>query len=139
MRDAPISQARSPVERFLEHSMVPDPEGAVALVVKDMKITFTVRRALTDPKDTAAFNAKRYRCVKKRLGATHTALDAETGNVHVYNSGQQYDAWPDGTPFGGNRYIDTFVISDEPIVETQAWNASTKWSLDRAGLGSAPL
>lgn len=138
MRDAPIWQARSPVERYLERSIVPDPEGAVALVVKSMKTTFTVGRALTAPKDTAAFNAKRYRCVTKHLGATYTAVDAETGNVHVYDSGHQYDAWPDGTPFGCNRYIDTFVISDEPIVETQAWNASTKWSLDRAGLGEAP-
>ncbi|MDW3221535.1 MAG: nuclear transport factor 2 family protein [Paracoccaceae bacterium] len=139
MSDEVIAQACAVVEAYLERSMVPDPEGAAAFVANDLKITFTGGRAFTAPADTAAFNAKRYQWVKKRLGTTHAALDPETGDVHVYNSGHLYGAWPDGTPFDGNRYIDTFVIRGGLIVETQVWNDSAEWLLDRAGLGEAPL
>lgn len=139
MREDLLSQTCGGMERCPERSMVQGSMGAVAFTAKGMKTTCTGGRAFSAPKDTTAFNAKRYPWAKEHLRATHATFDAETGNVHVYDSGHQYDAWPDGTPFGGNRYIDTFVISEEPIVETQAWNASTKWSLDRAGLGSAAL
>jgi hypothetical protein len=119
--------------------MVPDPQGAAAYVAPDLKITFTGGRAFSSPADTTAFNAKRYQWVKKRLGPTHAALDADTGDIHVYNSGHLYGAWPDGTPFDGNRYIDTFVVRDQLIVATQVWNDSAEWLLDMAGLAEAPL
>lgn len=134
-----LSQACAVVAAYLERSMVPDPEGAAAFVAEGLKITFTGGRAFTDPSQTAAFNAKRYKSVKKRPGTTHAILDAETGDVHVYNSGHLYGEWPDGTPFDGNRYIDTFVVRGGLIVETQVWNDSAEWVLDRAGLAEAPL
>jgi len=139
MSDARLSQACTLVKAYLERSMVPDPEGAAAYVAPGFKITFTGGRSFTAPADTAAFNAKRYQWVKKRLGQTHAALDPATDDVHVYNSGHLFGAWPDGTPFDGNRYIDTFVVRDGLIVETNVWNDSAEWLLDRAGLAEAPL
>lgn len=139
MSDARLSQACTLVKAYLERSMVPDPEGAAAFVALGFKITFTGGRSFTAPADTAAFNAKRYQWVKKRLGQTHAALDPATDDVHVYNSGHLFGAWPDGTPFDGNRYIDTFVVRDGLIVETNVWNDSAEWLLDRAGLAEAPL
>lgn len=138
MRNDTLSQACSPMERNLEHSMVPDPEGAAASVVKGIKTTFTSAPAFTAPRDTSAFNSKRCRCVTKHLGATNTALDAGTGKVHAHNSGNKYSLRPVGTPLDGSRCIDTFVIRDGPIVETLASNASAEWLLDRARLGEAP-
>lgn len=139
MNEDRLSQACAVVEAYLERSMVPDPEGASRYVAPGLTITFTGGRKFTAPAETAAFNAKRYQWVKKRLGQTHAALDPLTGDVHVYNSGHLYGAWPDGTPFDGNRYIDTFVVRDGLIVATQVWNDSAEWLLDRAGLAEAPL
>ncbi|MEL6806614.1 MAG: nuclear transport factor 2 family protein [Pseudomonadota bacterium] len=134
-----IAKACAVVAAYLERSMVPDPEGAAAYVADGFKITFTGGRVLGSPEDTAAFNAKRYSWVKKRVGRTHATLDAKNGDIHVFNTGHLYGAWPDGTAFDGNRYIDTFVVRDGLIIETQVWNDSAEWLLDRAGLSEAPL
>lgn len=139
MTDARLSHACAVVEAYLERSMVPDPEGAAAYVAADLKITFTGGRSFASPAETTAFNAKRYLWVKKQLGATHAAHDAETDDIHVYNSGHLYGAWPDGTLFDSNRYIDTFVVRDGLIVATQVWNDSAERLLDMAGLAEALL
>jgi len=76
MNDARLSQACTLVGAYLERSMVADPKGAAAYVAPGFKITFTGGRSFTAPADTAAFNAKRYHWVKKRLGQTHAALDS---------------------------------------------------------------
>jgi hypothetical protein len=139
MKDDRLTQACTTVEDYLEHTMVPDPIGASAFVADDLKITFTGGRKFTSPMETTAFNAKRYQWVKKRLGQTHAAYDHQTGDIHVYNSGHLYGAWLDGTPFNNNRYIDTFVVRNGLIVETQVWNDSAKWLMGRAGLSEAAL
>lgn len=139
MTGSVLSEACEVVEAYLERSMVPDPAGAAVYCAKDIKITFTGGRSFCAPSETAAFNAKRYAWVKKRVGPTHAARDPETGDVHVYNTGHLYGAWPDGTAFDHNRYIDTFVVRDGLIVQTNVWNDSAEWLLDRAGLAEAPL
>ncbi len=135
----PVTHAKQVVEAYLERSMIPDPEGASAYVADGLSITFTGGRAFTAPAQTTAFNAKRYAWVKKRFIRTDAALDPDTGDVHVYNTGHLYGAWPDGTPFDGNRYIDIFTVRDGLIVATQVWNDSAEILLDRAGLAEAPL
>ncbi|MDF0596541.1 nuclear transport factor 2 family protein [Psychromarinibacter halotolerans] len=138
MTDA-TAEARQIVEAYLEKSMIPDPEGAAAYLSDDFKMTFTGGRKLGGPADSAAFNAKRYAWVKKRFLRTDAALDAETGDVLVFNTGHLYGEWPDGTPFDGNRYIDIFTVRDGKIVSTDVWNDSAEILLDRAGLSEAPL
>jgi hypothetical protein len=137
--DKRLLDACALVEAYLERAMVPDPKGAMAYVASDLKIVFTGGRAFAAPSDTTDFNARRYAWVKKRLGQTHAAFDTETSDIHVYNSGHLYGAWPDGTPFDRNRYIDTFVVRDGLIVATQVWNDSAERLLDMAGLSEAPL
>ena len=135
----PVTHAIKVVEAYLERSMIPDPGGAAAYVAEGLSITFTGGRAFTAPAQATAFNAKRYAWVKKRFIRTDAALDPKTGDVHVYNTGHLYGAWPDGTPFDGNRYIDIFTVRDGLIVATQVWNDSAEILLDRAGLAEAPL
>jgi hypothetical protein len=45
-----------------------------------------------------------------------------------------YGAWPDGTPFEGNRYVDRYVVCHGLITEMDVWNDSAEWILVRAGL-----
>jgi len=139
MSGDPVAEARGIVETYLERSMVPDPEGAAEFVAEDFRLVFTGGRRMAVPADAAAFNAKRYKWVKKRFLRTDVALDPETGDVHVYNTGHLYGEWPDGTPFDGNRYMDIFTVRDGKIVSTDVWNDSAEILLDRAGIAEAPL
>lgn len=135
----PVTEAKAVVERYLELSMVPDPEGASAYVAEGFELVFTGGRRFSDPAESAAFNALRYAWVKKRFLRTDAALDPETGEVHVYNTGYLYGEWPDGTPFETNRYLDRFVVRDGRIRRTDVWNDSAEILLARAGLAEAPL
>ncbi len=140
--DAPtdiLAEAKAIVERYLELSMTPDPVGAARLTAPGFRLIFTGGRRFTSPADSAAFNAKRYRWVKKRFLRTDAALDPATGEVRVFNTGHLYGEWPDGTPFETNRYIDIFTVKDGLIAETQVWNDSAEIRLATAGLAEAPL
>ena len=138
-RTDPVTAAKAIVEAYLERSMIPDPEGAARYVAEDLRITFTGGRQFSAPADCTAFNAKRYAWVKKKFLRTDAALDPETGDVHVYNTGYLYGEWKDGSRFETNRYIDIFVVRDGKIASTQVWNDSAEILLDKAGLAEAPL
>lgn len=120
------------VERFLVASMVPDPETAAHYIAADLKITFTGGRKYGHPRETAAFNAGRYKWVKKKMERTDVV--AGDGETVVYNLGTLYGAWPDGTPFEGNRYVDRFVVRGGKIVQMDVWNDSAERLLTRNGI-----
>ena len=120
------------VEAFLHASMVPDPQTAARYIADDLKITFTGGRKYRHPRETTAFNAKRYNWVKKKMERTDVV--AGEGETVVYNLGTLYGEWPDGTPFDGNRYVDRFVVRDGKIVQMDVWNDSAERLLTRAGI-----
>lgn len=120
------------VEAFLEASMVPDPVKAATFIADDLVITFTGGRKFAHPRESAAFNAGRYKWVKKRMLRTDVVPGA--GETIVYNLGHLYGEWPDGTPFDGNRYIDRFVVRDGKIVEMDVWNDSAERLLTKNGI-----
>ncbi|MEY8099342.1 nuclear transport factor 2 family protein [Falsihalocynthiibacter sp. S25ZX9] len=134
-----IAAAKTIVENYLERSMIPDPKGAAAYVSDDFHLVFTGGRNFSGPVESTAFNAKRYAWVKKRFLRTDAALDAETGDVHVYNTGYLFGEWKDGTSFETNRYMDKFVVRDGKIVSTNVWNDSAEILLHKAGLAEAEL
>lgn len=135
----PATAAKDVVEAYLERSMVPDPEGASAYVSQDFQLVFTGGRRFSAPAESSAFNAKRYSWVKKRFLRTDAALDPETGDVHVYNTGFLYGEWKDGTSFETNRYMDKFVVRNGQIISTDVWNDSAEILLSKAGLAEADL
>jgi hypothetical protein len=124
--------AASIVERFLDASMIPDPVAASQFISPDMKITFTGGRVFHHPAETAAFNATRYAWVKKKMDRSDVVPG--NGETIVYNTGTLYGAWPDGTAFEGNRYVDRFVVRNGLIVDMQVWNDSAERILDRRGI-----
>lgn len=126
------AEAAGIVESFLEASMVPDPIKAATFISPDLAITFTGGRKYSHPRETAAFNAKRYKWVKKRFERTDVVPGV--GETIVYNIGTLFGEWPDGTPFEGNRYVDRFVVRNGKIVKMDVWNDSAERLLLRNGI-----
>ena len=120
------------VERFLVASMVPDPETAARYISPALKITFTGGRKYSHPSETAAFNAGRYKWVKKKMERSDVVPGV--GETIVYNLGTLYGEWPDGTPFEGNRYVDRFVVKGGKIVQMDVWNDSAERILALRGI-----
>jgi hypothetical protein len=126
------AQAAEVVEAFLVASMIPDPIKAARHVADDVAITFTGGRKFAHPRESTAFNAKRYKWVKKKMERTDVVPGA--GETIVYNLGTLYGEWPDGTPFEGNRYVDRFVVRNGKIVQMDVWNDSAERLLTRHGI-----
>lgn len=120
------------VEKYLEASMIPDPVAAARYIAPELRITFTGGRLFHHPREATAFNARRYAWVRKQMERT----DVVPGKAEtiVYNTGSLYGAWPDGTPFEGNRYVDRFVVRDDLIVDMQVWNDSAERILTLRGI-----
>ena len=135
MADANKDETRAAaeiVEHFLEASMIPDPVAAAKYISPALKITFTGGRIYHHPRESAAFNATRYAWVKKRMERSDVVPG--TTETIVYNLGTLYGAWPDGTTFEGNRYVDRFVVRNGLIVDMQVWNDSAERILTRRGI-----
>lgn len=130
----PGQQAKALIELFLQTIMVPDPEGARAFTAPNLRIRFTGGIEMHDPAECSRFNANRYAWVKKRFEQTDVVAGATEAEAIVYNIGTLYGAWPDGTLFEGNRYVDRYVVRHGLIVQMDVWNDSAEWLLQRAGL-----
>ena len=134
----PEAMNRSPdpatiVDEYLRLLMVPDPDAARRFVAPDLQIRFTGGRAMRDPAECAAFNATRYRWVKKRIERTETVAGGTPEATVVYSLGTLYGEWPDGSPFEGNRYVDRYVVRQGLITQMDVWNDSAEWLLARGG------
>ena len=95
-------------------------------------ITYTGGRKYGHPRETAAFNGRRYQWVKKKMERTDVV--AGKGETVVYNLGTLYGEWPDGTPFEGNRYVDRFVVRGGKIVQMDVWNDSAERLITKNGI-----
>jgi len=122
------------VEEYLRLLMIPDPEAARRYIGPELEIRFTGNRLMREPAECAAFNAGRYKWVKKKFGPTHVAEGGSDDQTVVYQTGTLYGEWPDGTSFEGNRYVDRYVVRRGKIVRMEVWNDSAEWLLVRAGL-----
>jgi ketosteroid isomerase-like protein len=120
------------VERFMLASMAGDRETTDALLAPGAVIVFTGGRRFGRPDAVAAFNALRYASVKKNIERYDVA--PADGETVVYCTGTLAGAWPDGTPFEGNRFVDRFVVRDGRITRMDVWNDSAEILLRRAGL-----
>jgi ketosteroid isomerase-like protein len=120
------------VRAYLTASMIPDPDAAAAYMKPGAEITFTGGRIFDHPRGPTAFNAGRYKWVKKRMDRFDVAPG--DGETVVYSVGTLYGEWLDGTPFEGNRYVDRFVVRDGMIVKMDVWNDSAERLLVAHGL-----
>lgn len=121
------NEAVNIVSNFLAESMKPDPVAAAAYMSDDVRITFTGNRIMGDASVITAFNASRYKWVKKSLGQFDWMERADC--TVVYSNGTLYGEWLDGRPFANNRYLDRFEVKDGKIVRMDVWNDSAEWIL----------
>ncbi len=136
MPDAPPREpatAAEVVDEYLRLLMIPDPAAARRFVSPALHIRFTGGRVMRDPAECTAFNAGRYRWVRKRVERTETVAGGTADETVVYSLGTLHGEWPDGTAFEGNRYVDRYVLRAGRIVQMDVWNDSAEWLLDRAG------
>lgn len=124
------------VNEYLRILMIPDPAGVRHFVSPGLRIRFTGNRVMQSPADCSAFNASRYRWVKKKIEKTEVVAHGSDAMAVVYSLGTLYGEWPDGTPFAGNRYVDRYVVSHGQITEMDVWNDSAEWLMVRAGLAT---
>lgn len=122
--DDEAQQARDIVEKFLVASMVPDPETAATFLSDDVVIHFTGKTRMAHPREMAAYNASRYKWVKKNMERFDVA-PGPTETV-VYGIGTLYGEWLNGVAFEGNRYVDRFEVKDGKIVKIDVWNDSAE-------------
>lgn len=116
------------VKDYLAASMAPDPVLAATFVAPGFTCRFTGGRVFDTPSGPTGFNAARYAWVKKRIERYDVVPAGE--QTIVYSLGYLHGAWPDGTPFDWNRYIDRFTVQDGLILDTDVWNDSAEWILD---------
>jgi len=126
--------AKHIVQEFLRIIMIPDPVSARAFVSPQLRIRFTGASEMKDPTECSAFNASRYKWVKKKFQQTDVVAGGSDDEAIVYNIGTLYGEWLDGTPFEGNRYVDRYVVKHGLIVQMDVWNDSAERMLLRAGL-----
>jgi hypothetical protein len=128
----PVAEAKAIVERYLELSMVPDPEGASAFSRPASRWCSPAGAAFPDrprapPSTPSAMPGSR------SASCAPTPRWTPTGDVHVYNTGYLYGAWPTARAFETNRYMDCFIVRDGKIVRTDVWNDSAEILLARPG------
>ena len=126
------TRASAIVEAFLIASMVPDPETAATYMAEGVDITFTGGRKFAHPREASAFNAGRYKWVKKQMDSFD--VSPGDGQTVVYSMGSLYGEWPDGAQFSGNRYVDRFVVVNDKIVKMDVWNDSAERILNQRGI-----
>ena len=124
------TRARAIVEAFLVASMVPDPEGAAAYGAADAVIHVTGKTRMSHPREMTAYNAARYKWVKKDIERYDVAPG--DGETVVYSTGTLYGEWLNGDRFEGNRYVDRFSVVGDRIVKIDVWNDSAERLLKRA-------
>jgi hypothetical protein len=120
------------VDEYLRLLMIPDPAAARRYIAPGLRIRFTGGREMRDPGECAAFNATRYKWVKKRVERTEVVSGGSAEATVVYSVGTLYGEWPDGTAFEGNRYVDRYVLRRGLIEQMDVWNDSAEWLLERA-------
>lgn len=130
--DQDPATVRSMILDFLEKQMAGRFAEVADRVAPDCEITFSGGRRFASAAEITAFNAMRYAWVRKRMERTDVAPGE--GCVVVYSIGCLYGAWPDGTEFDGNRYIDRFEVRGGRIVRWEVWNDSGERLLERHGI-----
>lgn len=119
------------VRAYLAAMEARDIRAARTMLDTDFAMTFPGGARFTTLEELMAWAEPRYRWVKKHYDRFDEA-PGETGERIVYCYGTLFGEWPDGTPFGGIRFIDRFAIRDSKLVDQLVWNDLAEYRAARA-------
>lgn len=116
----PLAASAERVRAFLTAMEARDLDGAKGFLADGFSMEFPGGARFSRLEDLVEWATGRYRFVRKSYEAFEEAF-GEDGPV-VYCFGTLAGEWPDGTPFGGVRFIDRFDIRDGMIAAQKVWN-----------------
>ena len=123
---APLGDPEQIVRSFLSAMERRDLPAATAHLGPGFRMQFPGTAPLYHLSELIAWAGPRYKFVTKTFEGFDVAMGAR-GAV-VYCRGTLAGEWPDGTPFGGIRFIDRFELEGDLIIQQDVWNdiAETK-------------
>ncbi len=109
------------VREFLAAMEARDLEAAQAMLGAGFCMTFPGTQAMHSLTELIDWAAPRYRFVTKTYEG-FDALQSQGAHAVVYCRGTLSGEWPDGTPFGGIRFIDRFEVTAGLLTRQDVWN-----------------
>lgn len=115
------------VRDFLAAMQDREIDAAQACLAPGFTMQFPGTAPMHDLQQLIDWAAPRYRFVTKTY-AGFDAMQSAGAAAIVYCRGTLAGEWPDGTPFGGIRFIDRFEVVGAQITKQDVWNdiAETK-------------
>ncbi|MEH6647681.1 tautomerase family protein [Sulfitobacter sp.] len=109
------------VRRYLAAMEARELKQATALLSDGFTMTFPGTAPMTTLDQLITWAGPRYRFVTKTYKG-FDALQSESEAAVVYCRGTLAGEWPDGTAFGGIRFIDRFEVIKDKIIRQDVWN-----------------
>ena len=108
------------VRGFLAAMEARDLDAAKSYLAEGFTMTFPGNASFTTLEELVAWGAARYNSISKSFTGFQTAFHGTRSTVFCH--GTLSGSWPDGTPFGGIRFIDRFELEGETIILQEVWN-----------------
>lgn len=109
------------VRGFLEAMEARDLARAKSMLGAGFVMQFPGTEPMRSLEELVAWAKPRYRFVKKTF-AGFDVMQGRGAETLVYCRGTLSGEWPDGTAFGGVRFIDRFEVMGGKIVRQDVWN-----------------
>jgi len=108
------------VRAYLDAMEERDLARAETMLGDGFKMIFPGAAPMTKLQELVDWSRPRYHFVKK----TYTGFDVvqSDGQQVVFARGTLSGEWPDGTGFGGVRFIDRFELKEGKIIRQDVWN-----------------
>lgn len=109
------------VRAFLAAMEKREIETAQAMLAEGFRMTFPGTAPMATLAELIAWAKPRYRFVTKTYEGFDAMQSAGDAAI-VYCRGTLAGEWPDGTPFGGVRFIDRFEVVAGRLTRQDVWN-----------------
>ena len=114
------------IRRYLGAMEQRDLPAARSCLGEGFRMTFPGENTFTEIEQLIDWASSRYREVSKTIEGLDVCVNkpsrGDDPTMTVYCFGTLSGRWPDGTEFGGIRFIDRFAVVNNTITEQWVWN-----------------